>query len=112
MRTASPSTIASSASGSAFGVAVSLLAQVLQVEVLVLQHVRELVRQRDPVRDVERLAPNVDLLLRRVVVRERAGSLRLVVRVEHVDVAADQPTARISAAAWSICCRASSSSAL
>ena len=51
----------------------------------------ELVREGDAVRDVERLASNVDLLLRRVVVRERAGGLCLVVCVEHVDVSADDP---------------------
>ena len=58
---------------------------------LILEHVRQLVRDRDAVLDVERRSPDDDLLRRRVVEGERVGRLARVEPLQQVDLAADEP---------------------
>ena len=57
---------------------------------LVLQHVRELVRERDADRRRQRLAPDVDALLRRDVDRQRPLVGEIALRLGEVDLTAHQ----------------------
>jgi len=56
-----------------------------------LQYVRELVRDRDLMREVEIRTPHDDLLVLRAVVREHAGTVGGARRLGEVDLAAEQP---------------------
>ena len=66
------------------------LLDLADVEVLVLQHMDELVRECRAVRDIERRSANDDLLLVEVVEGKNAGLTRLLRDLEEVDATADE----------------------
>ena len=69
---------------------------------LVLEDVRELVRDRHSMRGVHHVAAHVDLFGLGVVVGERSGLTCVAVGAVHVDAPAHEPEPRSSAVPWSI----------
>jgi hypothetical protein len=63
----------------------------LEIEVLVLQRVDELVRERDAQVDRHLGAPHADAFAERVVVGERGGVGQVVRRLQCVEVGRQQP---------------------
>ena len=91
MRTASPSTSARSVDASPVSDAGRALLQLGEVEVLILQDVRQLVRDRHAVLDVERRAAHEDLLRGRGRSRRASPTTCDVSNaVQEVDLAADE----------------------